>query len=54
MPENASKYSAMAEEAGLSRLVGGIHYRTDCDAGLSVGNKIGGYAILRAQNDGAN
>ncbi|HET7003085.1 MAG TPA: vanadium-dependent haloperoxidase [Puia sp.] len=54
VPENASKYSAMAEEAGLSRLVGGIHYRTDCEAGLSVGNKIGGYAILRAQNDGAN
>jgi hypothetical protein len=54
MPENASKYSAMAEEAGLSRLVGGIHYRTDCEVGLSVGNKIGGYAILKAQNDGAN
>jgi hypothetical protein len=54
MPENASKYSAMAEEAGLSRLVGGIHYRTDCDAGLTVGTKIGGYAVLRAQNDGAN
>ena len=54
VPENAGKYSAMAEEAGLSRLVGGIHYRTDCDAGLTVGNKVGGYAILRAQNDGAN
>ena len=41
VPENAAKYTAMAEEAGLSRLVGGIHYRTDCEAGLSVGNKVG-------------
>jgi hypothetical protein len=54
LPENATKYSAMAQEAGKSRLVGGIHYRTDCDAGLEVGNKVGNYAILRAQNDGAN
>jgi hypothetical protein len=54
LPDNAAKYSAMAEEAGLSRLVGGIHYRTDCAVGLTVGNKVGNYAILRAQNDGAN
>jgi hypothetical protein len=54
LPENAAKYSSMAEEAGLSRLVGGIHYRTDCETGLSVGNKVGSYAILKAQNDGAN
>jgi hypothetical protein len=54
MPENAAKYNAMAQEAGMSRLVGGIHYRIDCETGLAVGNKVGGYAVLRAQNDGAN
>jgi hypothetical protein len=54
LPENAAKYSAMAEEAALSRLVGGIHYRTDSEVGITVGNNIGNYAILRAQNDGAN
>ena len=54
LPENASKYNAMAQEAGLSRLVGGIHYRIDCEAGLAVGNNVGGYAVLRAENDGAN
>jgi hypothetical protein len=54
LPENAAKYNAMAQEAGLSRLVGGIHYRTDCDAGLAVGQSVGNFAILRAQNDGAN
>jgi len=54
LPDNAAKYEAMAEEAGLSRLVGGIHYRVDCEAGLAVGKNVGNYAILRAQNDGAN
>jgi hypothetical protein len=54
VPDNAAKYNAMAAEAGLSRLVGGIHFRTDCEVGLSVGNKVGNYAVLRAQNDGAN
>src|SRR5450631_502011 len=54
VPENAAKYSAMAQEAGLSRLVGGIHYRIDCETGLAVGNKVGNFAVLRAQNDGAN
>jgi hypothetical protein len=54
VPANAAKYSAMAQEAGLSRLVGGIHYRVDCEAGLAVGANVGNKAILRAQNDGAN
>ncbi len=54
MPANAAKYNAMAQEAGLSRLVGGIHYRIDCETGLTVGENVGNYAILRAQNDGAN
>ena len=54
LPDNAAKYEAMAQEAGLSRLVGGIHYRVDCEVGLAVGKNVGNYAILRAQNDGAN
>jgi hypothetical protein len=41
IPENAEVYSSMAEQAGRSRLVGGIHYKTDCDAGLTVGNNVG-------------
>jgi hypothetical protein len=54
VPENAAKYQAMAKEAGMSRLMGGIHYRVDCDAGLAVGNNVGNYAVQRAQADGAN
>jgi hypothetical protein len=54
LPANASKYSAMAAEAAQSRLVGGIHYRTDCEVGLTVGGQVGNYGVLRAQHDGAN
>jgi membrane-associated phospholipid phosphatase len=54
LPANADKYNAMASEAARSRLVGGIHYRTDCEVGLTVGTNVGNYAILRAENDGAN
>jgi hypothetical protein len=54
IPENASKYEAMAEEAGMSRLMGGIHYRVDCETGLQVGKNVGQYAVQRAMTDGGN
>jgi membrane-associated phospholipid phosphatase len=53
-PENAVKYNAMAAEASLSRMFGGIHYRSDCEVGLAVGNNIGKYAVQRGQTDGAD
>lgn len=51
--ERASDYAAMATEASMSRLYGGIHYRSDCEVGLAVGKNIGNYAITRAKTDGA-
>ena len=30
-----------------------IHYRVDCELGLTHGKKIGEYAILRAKADGS-
>jgi hypothetical protein len=54
VPENEAKYMAMAKEAGMSRLMGGIHYRVDCEVGLQVGLKVGGYAVQRAIADGGN
>jgi hypothetical protein len=54
VPENASKYDAMAKEASLSRVIGGIHYPSDCSVGLEVGNNIGAFAVQRAQADGGN
>jgi membrane-associated phospholipid phosphatase len=35
----------MAEEAAMSRLYGGIHYRFDNDEGLKLGRKIGALAV---------
>ena len=53
IPANANVYTEMAREASLSRLYGGIHYRSDCEAGLQCGNVIGNYAKQRAVTDGA-
>lgn len=54
IPERASAYDAMAKEASNSRLYGGIHYRSDCEVGLTTGKKVGDYAIARAKTDGAD
>ncbi len=53
IPERASDYAAMAREASLSRMYGGIHYRADCEVGLVVGKSVGSYAVQRALTDGA-
>jgi len=53
VPAQKIKFDAMAEEASLSRLYGAIHYKSDCTVGLSVGKKVGGFAIKRAIADGA-
>ncbi|WDF54974.1 phosphatase PAP2 family protein [Mucilaginibacter sp. KACC 22063] len=53
LPDRGSKFTDMAHEAAMSRLYGGIHYRTDCDAGLVTGAKVGQYAVQRGQADGA-
>ena len=52
-PSNNAEFAGQAEEASLSRLYGGIHYKMDCDAGISTGNKIGKLAIEKAKKDGA-
>lgn len=52
-PSDARYFSEQASEASLSRLYGAIHYRSDCEKGLIHGNKIGGYTVSFAINDGA-
>lgn len=54
VPERAADYTAMANEASMSRMYGGIHYRSDCQTGLEVGKNIGGYAVQRGRGDGAD
>ena len=54
VPERAAAYTQMANDASKSRLVGGLHYRSDCEIGLKVGNSVGQYAISKAKLDGAD
>jgi len=53
VPAESDRFSAMANEASMSRLYGAIHYRSDCTVGLTVGRKVGTYAVNRAMADGA-
>lgn len=52
-PSGATSFAAMRDEAGISRLYGGIHYRSDIEAGKAFGGRIATYTITFAQNDGA-
>jgi hypothetical protein len=49
-----SRREAMREEAGISRLYGGIHYRADIETGKDHGTRIGGYTVAFARQDGAD
>ncbi|HEX2532184.1 MAG TPA: phosphatase PAP2 family protein [Chitinophagaceae bacterium] len=53
LPGQAARFLSMAEEASMSRLYGGIHYRSDCEVGLQMGKNIGQVAIEHARTDGA-
>lgn len=53
-PEATSQFEAMKEEAAISRLYGGIHYRSDIEIGKDHGERIGGYTVRFAQADGAD
>lgn len=44
-PAEKARLDAWAEEAALSRVLGGIHYRFDGEAGLELGRKIAAWAL---------
>jgi membrane-associated phospholipid phosphatase len=46
-PDQAKSVEKLAKEASESRIVGGIHYRFDCEAGLDSGRAIGLLAFER-------
>jgi len=52
-PTGASSFEAMRDEAGISRLYGGIHYRSDIEAGKAHGQRIANYTLNFARGDGA-
>jgi hypothetical protein len=52
-PGGAAGFDAMKDEAGISRLYGAIHYRSDIEGGKEHGARIGGYTVSFAKQDGA-
>jgi len=52
-PANTEVINARADEAAMSRLWGGIHYRSDIEAGLAIGRAVAQKVIEHAQADGA-
>ena len=46
-PGSAQDLRAWAQEAAVSRLYGGIHFRSDNEAGLALGTKVAGIALTR-------
>lgn len=44
-PDQGGRYSAMARQAGESRVYGGIHYRIDIDEGFAIARKVSARAL---------
>ena len=44
-PAEKTRLEAWAEEAAFSRVLGGIHYRFDSEAGLTLGRDIAAWAL---------
>lgn len=53
LPAKAENFKALAKEASDSRMFGAIHYRSDCEKGLILGETVGNFAVARAKTDGA-
>jgi hypothetical protein len=51
-PAAKERMTAMANEASMSRVYGGIHYRFECDQGLALGRSVGKLAIEKAKAEG--
>jgi len=52
-PDDKESLWDLAEEASLSRIYGGIHYRFDGDGGLAQGQAVAQLAIERGRSDGS-
>ena len=53
-PTGAAYFEEQKDEAAISRLYGGIHYRSDIEVGKDHGRRIGGYTVRFARLDGAD
>ncbi len=53
-PTGSTEFHRLKEEAAISRLYGGIHYRSDIEIGKTHGARVGGYTVSFARTDGAD
>ncbi len=53
-PAEKSYFDKRAKDGAESRFQGGIHFRSDNDAGLVLGRKVGAAVVQRAKADGAD
>jgi hypothetical protein len=44
-PSDAARLNGLADDAALSRVLGGIHYRFDGDVGLALGRQVAAWAM---------
>lgn len=52
-PGSGGLLNTLADEAAMSRLYGGIHFRSDNDDGLILGRTVAEHVLLRASGDGS-
>ena len=52
-PQGADSFAKMRDEAGVSRLYGGIHYPSDIEGGKAHGSRIAAFTLNFAKTDGA-
>lgn len=50
-PRDAHYLNGLADQAGISRIYGGIHYRFDMVAGLALGRTVAAYALKQDADD---
>jgi membrane-associated phospholipid phosphatase len=53
-PNGAAQFASDRDEAALSRLYAGIHFRSDIEVGKTHGAVVGGFAVRFGQSDGAD
>ena len=51
-PSGSASFAAMRDEAGISRLYGGIHYPSDISEGKAHGLRIAAHTLTFAGTDG--
>ena len=52
-PSATDTFAGQRDEAAMSRLYAGIHFRSDITAGIGHGQRIAAYTVTFAKGDGA-